>query len=317
MPANIETGMFSQQQPWHHEGIFTEDALTSAAAAMAMAGLDWTVEQRKLYTQYDDVEWIELTEHMANVRVTDGKVLSVTSPSYEILQPVEAFAWLDSLTDAGEIEYHTAGSLDGGKKIWVLARLNNADFDAARGDQWKSYLLFLTGFDGATSTRVLFTTIRVVCANTLAMALSKDGKGAFRQRHTKGQYAALEGLRDSILGVRNEVKEFGSFVQHLGTVQVTEEAVVDFAKYVIPGDSKRTDNRRTTLRDLIEGGVGQDLAGVTAQSLLNGATEYATWYSGSKKTTQQDRWKSLTTNGSAAQLNGRALSFVGQLAEAA
>ena len=102
---------------WAGQGVKVKEAPTSADA-IRLAGLDWKVEPRKMYT----ADGIEVPDAFANVRDKDNRVLGVVGKRYRIVQNSEAFEFTDSLIGEG-VRYETAGALGNGSKIWLLAKL--------------------------------------------------------------------------------------------------------------------------------------------------------------------------------------------------
>ena len=117
MPANVETMFSVRETPWHGLGRIIMDAPASREA-LELAGLDWQVESRNIYSGTGAM----IPGYRANVRSTDEAVLGVVSDRYRIVQNEEAFQFTDDLLGEG-VTYETAGSLQGGKKVWMLARL--------------------------------------------------------------------------------------------------------------------------------------------------------------------------------------------------
>ena len=118
MAANVESMFYvGRTAPWHGLGVSVEEAPTSEKA-LQLAGLDWQVEQRDIYTSAGR----RVEQFKANVRDTDQKVLGVVSDKYQVVQNEEAFAFTDALLGEG-VQYETAGSLANGKMIWLLAKL--------------------------------------------------------------------------------------------------------------------------------------------------------------------------------------------------
>ncbi len=121
MAHEIETMAFFQQTPWHGLGTaLHEDDLYDWQQACEKAGLAWDVELVPLVTHDTQVK----VDHRAVRRSTDGKVLGVVGARYAPLQNKDAFKWFQPFLDAKEAALHTAGSLRGGSRIWVLAKLN-------------------------------------------------------------------------------------------------------------------------------------------------------------------------------------------------
>ena len=117
MAANVETMFYTRTKPWHGLGTMVEEAPTSGAA-LELAGLDWRVVQKNLVTE----EGITVPGFRANLRETDNQVLGVVSDRYKVVQNEEAFAFTDELLGEG-VTYETAGSLQNGRRTWILAKL--------------------------------------------------------------------------------------------------------------------------------------------------------------------------------------------------
>lgn len=163
MSANVETMFSVRETPWHGLGRIVMDAPASREA-LELAGLDWQVESRNIYSGTGAM----IPGYRANVRSTDEAVLGVVSDRYRIVQNEEAFQFTDDLLGEG-VTYETAGSLQGGKKVWMLAKLPEKYIIA--GDEVTPYLVFFNSHDGSSGVKVAMTPIRVVCQNTLNLAL--------------------------------------------------------------------------------------------------------------------------------------------------
>ena len=164
MSANVETMFYTREKPWHGLGTKVEDAPTSVDA-LRLAGLDWNVMQESIFTETGDA----IAGYRVNIRDRDRKVLGVVSDRYKIIQNREAFAFTDTLLGYG-VRYETAGSLQEGKRVWLLARLPREYIIAE--EQISPYLVFSNSHDGSGAVRVALTPIRVVCNNTLNLALA-------------------------------------------------------------------------------------------------------------------------------------------------
>lgn len=169
MPALVENMFYTSNDynnrfvPWHGLGIPLVESPTSAAAIKA-AGLDWTVEPKNIF----DKDGKEIPGFIANTRSSDNQVLGIVSNKYKIVQNSEAFEFTDSLLDEG-IVYETAGSLKKGRTVWLLAKMPETKI---LDDTIDPYICFMNTHDGTGSIRVCMTPIRVVCNNTLNLALS-------------------------------------------------------------------------------------------------------------------------------------------------
>ena len=117
MAANVETMFYVREKPWHGLGTKVMEAPKSKEA-LKIAGLDWKVVQEPVFTETKE----KIEGYRVNVRDTDRKVLGVVTDRYKVIQNEEAFAFTDALLGEG-VRYETAGSLQGGKKVWLLAHL--------------------------------------------------------------------------------------------------------------------------------------------------------------------------------------------------
>ena len=163
MSANVESMMYVGETPWHKLGTEVFAAPTSEDA-IRLAGLDWDVIPKPIFDEYGR----ELPGYKVNIRNSDNKALGVVTDRYRVVQNREAFAFTDELLGEG-VTYETAGSLASGKRIWLLARLQNTTIAEENIDP---FLVFTNTHDGTGAIRVAITPIRVVCQNTLNLALS-------------------------------------------------------------------------------------------------------------------------------------------------
>lgn len=195
MTANVETMFYTREKPWHGMGTMVQEAPTSAEA-LHLAGLDWTVEPKPVYTEIDGIfgkSMQEIPGFKANTRDIDGSVLGIVTDAYKIVQNTDAFAFTDNLI-GGEVRYETAGSLANGKRTWLLARLPETEI---LGDKTEQYLVFTNTFDGSGSVRVACTPVRVVCQNTLNFAL-KTAKRSWSIRHTANIETRMKEAHDAL-----------------------------------------------------------------------------------------------------------------------
>ena len=168
-----EAMMYVGDAPWHGLGTRFETAPKTSEEAIQAAKLDWQVLRVKLYA-VDGTHWTQVPSRRALVPSDrwgkpDCPVFADVPDSYEPVQNEDAFRFFDPLIQQGKATYETAGGLGNGEKVWVLAKLTG-DMEIA-GDTLERYLLLSNGHNGRTAVQVMFTPIRVVCANTLSVAL--------------------------------------------------------------------------------------------------------------------------------------------------
>lgn len=167
MAANVENMFYVGETPWHRLGQEIKYAPTSEEAII-MAGLDWEVIPRPIFDEFGN----ELPGYKVNTRSTDGKNLGIVTDRYKIVQNKKAFAFTDALLGEG-VTYETAGSLASGKRVWMLAKMEGTTIAEEDIDP---YLVFTNSHDGTGAVRVAITPVRVVCQNTLNLALKQASR---------------------------------------------------------------------------------------------------------------------------------------------
>lgn len=222
-----ETMLFVGQRNklWDGMGTVVKEAPTSADA-IRLAGLDWKVEPRKMYTS----DGIEVPDAFANVRDRDNRVLGIVGKRYKIVQNSEAFEFTDSLLGEG-VRYETAGALGNGSKIWLLAKLPK-DYKIL-GDVVDPYVVFTNSFDGSGSIKVACTPIRVWCSNTLNLALKK-AKRTWSARHSGSVNAKLEEARETLELADTYMQMLGSKFEELHKIKMDDDAVRKAVKILSP-----------------------------------------------------------------------------------
>jgi len=215
MSHDIENNncFFTHQPAWHQLGVVLDHPPTSAEAIQA-AGMQWDVLKKQIYFRKDmpgGHEYCPAKGRMALVRSSDHKFLSVVSELYEPFQNRDAFKFFDPIVSDGLATYESAGVLREGKRIWVLARLVK---DLHIGDDVvRSYLLLCNSHDGSMRLSVSPTGVRVVCNNTLQMALKQGMIDTFR--HVGGILDNMGATRDRIIdliaGFDNMETELNAF----------------------------------------------------------------------------------------------------------
>ena len=238
MPAEVETMFYVRKAPWHGLGTRVEGALTSSEALIA-AGLNWKVVQRKIFTQ----DGFPVEGYFANVRDSDQKVLGVVTNRYQIVQNKEAFAFTDELLGKG-VKYETAGSLKDGRKTWILARLSKT-YRLAE-DKVVPYLVFSNSHDGSGAIKVAMTPIRVVCNNTLNLALQRADR-IWSANHTGNMESKLEDARMTLFMAENYMNELSKETDLLNKRKVSDAEVEEYIKLLLP---IATDASETTERNV-------------------------------------------------------------------
>ncbi|WP_135556459.1 DUF932 domain-containing protein [Paenibacillus cymbidii] len=225
MPANIETMFYVRKAPWHGLGNLVEHALSSEEALLA-AGLDWEVIQKSIQTE----DYAEIPGYKANIRATDQRLLGVVSDRYKIVQNHEAFAFTNDLLGNG-VRFETAGSLQNGRKVWLLARL--PENYIIGGDRISPYLVFSNSHDASGAIKVAMTPIRVVCQNTLNLAL-QNAKRIWTTIHTGNIQAKLDQARQTLLYAELYMDRLGAEVDRLNRIKIPDHKVREYMELLLP-----------------------------------------------------------------------------------
>jgi phage/plasmid-like protein (TIGR03299 family) len=260
---------------------------------LQLAGLDWKVERVPLFVETRTQDNTSLTHDMVNGnfairRASDSKILGIVGNRYREIQNETALSLMDSLVTIGQMRYHTAGSLFEGRKVWLLAQLPGV-IEPVKGDAVGRFVLLCNTHDGTGSLKVFMTPIRVVCANTMTLAMNSREPGrTVSLQHSVNIMGKLEKARE-ILGIaEKEYAAYGELMTAFAKVQIDEKKWDEFALHVLPDPVKlgasnlQASLRRTELRLLFENGIGQDIPGVagTGWAAMNAVTQWVTHLAG-------------------------------------
>lgn len=241
MSANVENMFYVRKAPWHGLGTRVNEALASKEA-LRIAGLDWRVLQEPIYTGMDE----RVEGYKANIRDSDRKVLGVVTDRYKVIQNEEAFAFTDELLGEG-VRYETAGSLQGGKKVWLLAHMPHEYI--ITGERISPYLLFSNTHDGSGAIRVALTPIRVVCQNTLNLALS-TAKRSWSMIHTGDVHQKIDEAKDTLFRAEKYMDELGKEVEALQMKKLTDKKVMDYIEILLPVEDGSTPQQVRNMKRL-------------------------------------------------------------------
>jgi phage/plasmid-like protein (TIGR03299 family) len=243
--------------------------------------------------------WRAVPNECFLVRESDGNVLGRCTDQYELFQNAEAFAFLDRLSLQGDLLYHTAGSLSGGQKVWILAQSPfTMEINRKSGATNKHYafLLCMIGHDGKSSIQLMLTDVRAECANTCGFAESRatDADVNFRIPH-KGNIEAKMNLAAMALErLEVETIERRKVLQSLAQQAMNQDEMIDFATSVflgLDGDAAAikenvdkfyadaTDRSKTIMENKVAGvtrlfSQGQGNEGDSSYDALQAFTEY-------------------------------------------
>lgn len=231
MAHAVETMAYAGELPWHGLGVKVAEDLTPREMQEA-AGFDWTVEKLPMFANKGGTD-IRIPSQQALVRSTDNKVLSVIGQNWEPVQNDEAFDFFVDFVKQGNMQMHTAGSLQDGKMVWALAKVDD-DFELFNGDKVESYLLFSNPHQYGKSIDVRFSPIRVVCNNTLTMAL--NGKAGVSLDHRKAFDAQT--VQQTLGLAKESMDEYKEVAEFLGSKKFTQDTLTNYFADVFGKSSK-------------------------------------------------------------------------------
>lgn len=274
--------MYVDEEPWHGLGTKLKEPATSAQAIRA-ANLDWEVVKKPLIA-YDGKVSHPVPSHFAVIRKDwlgqPQPVFGIVGADYTPLQNRDAFAFFDAIVGERAAIYHTAGALGDGERVWVLAKLPDT-IRVLGDDVADKYLLLSNSHDGGSAVQIKFTPIRVVCNNTLTMALRQGP--TLRVPHVKSLPQRMKQAADLLGIVRREFDVIERQFKAMAECRLEVDQLDRYMRLVFPEpkDEQNSDARaRARLNRLwsmhfSERGKGMDLPGVrgTLWAAYNGVAE--------------------------------------------
>ena len=239
-------------------------------------------------------------------RSDNSEPLSVVSKRYKVVQPHDVLSFYRDLVSVGGFELETAGVLKGGKKLWALAKTGQETL-LAGGDKVKAYLLLATSCDGSLATTAQFTSVRVVCNNTLQMAVGAS-KGAVRVPHSTA-FDPISVKQELGLGM-SSWEVFMANIKAMADRPVNKFEAMSYLVNVLgdpalPLNDQPNQKAIQTVYGLYSGGgKGSDMASAsgTAWGLVNGVTEFVDTH---RRARSQDNRLDSAWFGTGAQIKQR------------
>ena len=287
----------AREIPWHNLGQITDSALT-AEEALSEARLNWVVtleEMQATVLKGDGVSTIAVPDKFATVRTRiDGTsdVLGVVGNRYTVMQNADAFAFCNNIVDEGGAHFETAGSLYGGRRVFLSMKLPN-DILVGGHDLVENYLLITNSHDGSSPVTAAITPVRAVCKNTVGAAMSA-AKSVFKVRHSASIDGRLQEAREALDISWKYAQNFGDLAEKM---YEDEFSKLEFANYVHQlwerpeaEDKKAStiwDNRYETLTGLWSAPTQENIAG-TKWAAYNTVIEYLDWFSPTRGNEDKD-----------------------------
>ena len=334
MSAFVESMAYKGEVPWHSLGNQVTGDMTPEEMAV-VAGIDWTVSKRPLMAaggfdkdgNADFENMIRVKDQFAITRDSDNRVLSLAGRNYKPVQNLEAMDFFKRFTDAGHMELETAGSLKDGQFIWALAKIGEKfNVGKKKDDIIEGYLLLMSPHLFGYSLVAQFTPIRVVCWNTLNLALGSSlrGKGdkTFRMPHSKAFNDTTKAQAEEALGIaRSQFDEFAEAATHLSSIKMNDEQVRNYFFDVLTiSEEKRVeainDGRMPAnlqkFEDALIKGPGAKLA--SAKGTLWGALNAVTYVADHEMGRTRDIGLSNAWLGDSSRMKRKALDLAVKLA---
>ena len=270
MAHNVETMAYAGQVPWHGLGKRVLPDLTPDQM-LVEAGLDWEVAKSPTYYDSDVMDGMTIPDRFALHRVTDGQYMDTVGKNWKPLQNREAFAFFHDFVMQGDMEMHTAGSLQKGKIVWALAKIKDS-YSVVDGDEMEQYLLFVNPHKRGKAIEVRSTDVRVVCNNTMDFALESSSSRRISVNHNS---AWDEDYVKEMLGLAHAASaKYRETAQFLASKTYAQPSLEDFIDQIFPNtgsSDERSKNANRTL-DVIHEQPGANFAEGTWWQAFNAVT---------------------------------------------
>jgi len=241
MAHMVETMAYAGEVPWHGLGVEVPADLTPEQM-LEKAGLDWTVDKVDLF--YGD--GVVVPGKKGLVRSSDGRYLDTIGDDWNPLQNRDAFTFFNDFVEAGDMEMHTAGSLEDGRRTWALAKVKDA-FELFKGDVTENYLLFSNPHKYGQTITVMMTPVRVVCNNTISMALNRKTDYMVKINH-RSEFDA-ESVKEMLGVAKEKLETYKEAAQFLGSKRFTNETLKEYFDRTFPRTSNKKDKEGAVSRN--------------------------------------------------------------------
>ncbi len=300
----VETMAYANEIPWHGLGVPVSNDLTPEEMMVA-AGLDWQVRKAPLYMHTSnsaedaatlvnifadypgrlDMAEQQIAQYLENsrtlyapvqaiYRTSDNTILTHASDNWQPMQNRDAFAFFSDFVNTGDMQMETAGSLDDGRMVWALAKISDG-FSVGKNDQVKGYLLFSNPHKNGKAIDVRLTMTRVVCNNTLTMALQNSSRSVKTSHNQRFDAQSVK----QTLGIAKEMMEDSQAAfEFLATKKYEDDTLVEYFSKVFPhtvtkkAPKKELSRMAIYAQDIIHAQPGAELSEGTWWSAVNTVT---------------------------------------------
>lgn len=308
---------FFGETPWHGLGQQLNGTET-AKEVMIAADLDWNVNVEPLYRKLPDGTFREFSLGRAAVRSDDNADLGAVGTRWTAYQNEWMFDCFRPMIDQGLMKWHTAGHMKDGQRVWCLCELNLENSVIQPGDEIRKFAILSNGHDGKLAVHFGFTPIRVVCANTEALARECRASRLIRVRHTSQVKNNVEDLRDIMNLANQEFEATCDVYRDLARRQINTADLEHYVNIVFNvkdmiNPSTRQKNINNRIYELFEAGRGSEMTRGTWWGAYNAITEY----------TNHERGRTVNTRmnsvwfGQNATINSEALKLAEDMSRGA
>lgn len=314
----VETAAYGANTPaWHQKGLVFPGFATTPEI-LRLGKVDWLVEKQPVFLG----SGVAVPSHFAIVRVPDQKLLGMVKGRYQPIQNHMGFEFCDFLLAEKQARWEAAMSLRGGSQVVGLLELTESGVEIRKGDKHYHYITVLLSHDGTSAVRIFPTDVRVVCANTLALAMgSRDAALTMNIRHTGNIMDKAQQTVAMLASVSEEFKAHEEWMRHLVEIPLTQNRFKEVLAELFPEGEDETPrikaNRDARILALTEG-VREEVRllpqlsfttiqqNATAYELFNGVTRYVDHFIGNKK---KDRFEYAVV-GSGADFKNKAIDVI-------
>lgn len=288
---------------------------TTSEQAIQLSGLNWDVLQSPVFYK-TPTAMVENPHNRVNFRSDTHDILGIVSDSYKILQNRDAFRFLDSLIGVAEAMYVNVGSFRNGARVYIQAKLPGfIRFDDGGLDVGEKFLTFITSHDGSLPISALFTPIRVICQNTLLMAL-RDNVRKSTVRHTLNLAMGLQNARETLGILNNQFTLLEDVSRKLTHVSFAEKDIPQLLTKsgLIPAEADPSSRAKNIMEEVLlrfKHGAGSELASAkgTAWGAYNAVVEYVDHYRGTNPLKRAES----SVLGSGANIKEKALELLASI----
>jgi phage/plasmid-like protein (TIGR03299 family) len=289
MPANVESMFSVRQMPWHLEGEILDDYPGTWAEARVLAGLDWDPVTTNVYAAAGinpdgTVHYEPIDGWKAISRSDTGAVLSLNKDTYTVIDHGEMGEIVEAVLAQPNVQWETAGVLDGGRSVWCLALLDEPITLPGDLSPTLPYLAITNRHDGTAACALRATAVRIVCANTFRAAeLEGERTGAtFSFIHKSSWRSRIEEARQAVTGARREMRRYTELAAELLGIPINPAQRELFVTEFIPMPpqglitdrvARNVEEARQALRLIFESKTTEQVAG-TGYGLVQAAGEY-------------------------------------------